>query len=483
MEAAIKNKYQAVIGLEVHIQLATNSKLFASDLNQFGDAPNTNISVITLGHPGSLPKVNKQAITMAAKMGLACNSSISRQMIFDRKNYFYPDLPKGYQITQDRTPICIGGGITVQVDNKTRVIPLNRIHLEEDAGKLVHLTDAPNSQVDFNRAGTPLIELVTEPEIHDAEEAFQMLTEVRKLVRYLEICDGNMEQGSMRCDANVSVKLKDAVELGKKVEVKNLNSIRNVRRAIKFEIDRQINALEAGGTISSETRTFDEKQGSTAAIRDKETLTDYRYFPDPDLGKLAIDDRWLEQLQSEMPSLPWQLKEKFASDYELNEYDATLLTESKAMAAYFDSLCQVSSNYKANANWLIGPVRSYLNESGSTIDDFVVAPEKLGQLIAMVEDKMLSFSVAAQQLFPKLIADPQINPQHLAQQEDLLQSNDSEALAAVVKEVLHELPDKVKAYKNGKKGLIGLFMGQLMKKTNGAIDPSLANELLRKYLD
>ncbi|MGI9544409.1 MAG: Asp-tRNA(Asn)/Glu-tRNA(Gln) amidotransferase subunit GatB [Cyclobacteriaceae bacterium] len=483
MEAVTKQKYQAVIGLEVHIQLATKSKLFASDINQYGDAPNTNISVITLGHPGSLPKVNKQAIAMAVKMGLACNSAISRQMIFDRKNYFYPDLPKGYQITQDRTPICVGGDITVQVNDTERAISLNRIHLEEDAGKLMHMPDAPNSQVDFNRAGTPLIELVTEPVIHDAEEAFQLLTEVRKLVRYLEICDGNMEQGSMRCDANVSVRLHDSEKLGKKVEVKNLNSIRNVRRAIKFEINRQIDVLEAGGSIGSETRTFDEKMGSTAAIRDKETLTDYRYFPDPDLGKIVIDDRWLEQIKSEMPLLPWQLKDKFISDYQLKEYDATLLTESKALAAYFDSLCRLSSNFKANANWLIGPVRSHLNESGNSIDQFVVAPEKLNQLIAMVENKQVSFSVAAQQIFPKLIAEPHSDPLHLAKKEGVLQSNDSEALAAMVEEVLSELPEKVKAYKNGKKGLIGLFMGQLMKKTNGAIDPSLANELLRKYLD
>lgn len=483
MEAAIKQKYQAIIGLEVHIQLATKSKLFASDVNQFGDAPNTNISVITLGHPGSLPKVNKEAIAMAVKMGLACNSSISREMIFDRKNYFYPDLPKGYQITQDRTPICVGGDITVWVDDSNRVIPLNRIHLEEDAGKLMHMADAPNSQVDFNRAGTPLIELVTEPEIHNSDEAVQLLTEVRKLVRYLEICDGNMEQGSMRCDANVSVRLQGSDELGKKVEVKNLNSIRNVKRAIKFEIDRQMDVLEVGGSIGSETRTFDEKSGATAAIRDKETLNDYRYFPDPDLGKIVIEDQWLQQIKSEMPSLPWQLKHKFISQYKLKEYDATLLTESKFLAAYFDSLCLLSSNYKANANWLIGPVRSYLNDSGTSIDRFTVAPQKLSQLIAMVENKEVSFSVAAQQLFPKLITDPQIDPKHLAMEEGVLQSNDSAALAAMVQEVLDEHPDKVKAYKNGKKGLIGLFMGQLMKKTNSAIDPSLANELLRKYLD
>ena len=483
MEAAIKEKYQAVIGLEVHIQLATNSKLFASDRNQFGDTPNTNISAITLGHPGTLPKVNRAAIAMAIKMGLACQSSISQEMIFDRKNYFYPDLPKGYQITQDRTPICVGGGIQVMIDGQVHIIDLNRIHLEEDAGKLIHLTDAPQSSVDFNRAGTPLIEMVTEPVIHKAEEAFQLLMEVRKLVRYLDICDGNMEQGSMRCDANVSVRPTASAELGKKVEVKNLNSMRNVKRAIEYEIERQIRQLEEARPISSETRTFVEKDGSTAAIRDKETLTDYRYFPDPDLGRVLITDQWLEEIKNELPQLPWELKEEFMEKYQLTDYDATILTESKSMAQYFQSLCRISHTTKANANWLIGPVRSHLNGLGTTIKHFSVPSTKLAQLITMVQAKKVSFSVAAQQLLPQLIKDPEKDPMGLAQEAGVLQKSDPEALSALVEEVLIDMPEKVKAYKNGKKGLIGLFMGQLMKKSNGAIDPSLAKELLLKHLD
>jgi aspartyl-tRNA(Asn)/glutamyl-tRNA(Gln) amidotransferase subunit B len=374
VDKSIRNKYTVVVGLEVHAQLLTETKIYNTDSNAFGSEPNTNIGVITLAHPGTLPLLNKKVVEYAIKMGLACHCSISRFNIFDRKNYFYPDLPKGYQLTQDRTPICKGGFVTVTTKAGVRDIPLNRIHIEEDAGKSIHLENETDTLVDFNRAGVPLIEIVTEPAIRTSEEASACLSEIRKLVRYLEICDGNMEEGSMRCDANVSVMLHDAKEFGKKVEIKNMNSMRNVQHAIDFEVDRQIALLEEGKAVISETRTYNVSDGKTYGMRTKEELNDYRYFPDPDLSPMIVSEEWLNEIGESMPALPRDLYNKFVKEYGLPEYDSHVLTDSKDVAWYFEEVCKHTTNYKAASNWTMGQVKSYLNETGKSAYDLQVKP-------------------------------------------------------------------------------------------------------------
>src|SRR3954447_22885784 len=354
-------KYEAVIGLEVHAQLATKSKLFSGDSVEFGAEPNTHVSPITLGHPGTLPKTNKKAIEYAIKMGFACNCEIERANYFARKNYFYPDLPKGYQISQHTTPICKGGYVTIKSNDGFRNVPLNRIHLEEDAGKSIHDVDMDYTCVDYNRAGTPLIEIVTEPDLHTADEAYQYVTEVRRLVRWLGICDGNMEEGSLRCDANVSVRLKGETKLGTKVEVKNLNSIRNVKKAIEYEIERMIAMLEKGEKIIQQTRSFDADTDNTFAIRDKEEANDYRYFPEPDLTPFHLTEEFISGIKATLPALPEELYKKY-SLFGLNDYDAKQLSDDKTTADYFEETIQFSKNYKAIVNWMLGPLRQAINE-------------------------------------------------------------------------------------------------------------------------
>jgi len=484
MDKSIREKYTAVIGLEVHAQLQTNTKIYNSDSTDFGDLPNTNVGIITLGHPGTLPKLNKKVIEYAIKMGLACKSEISRDMIFDRKNYFYPDLPKGYQITQDRTPICVGGQVLVSPKNAPeREISLNRIHIEEDAGKSIHLASEADTLVDFNRAGVPLIEIVTEPDIHTSAEAHAFLFEVRRLVRYLEICDGDMEKGSLRCDANISVMPKDSKTLGKKVEVKNMNSMRNVQRAIDHEIERQIKYIEEGGQVISETRTFDANTGTTAGMRTKEELNDYRYFPDPDLSPVKVSEEWLREIEASMPTLPRELSSKFVSHYQIPAYDAEVLTESKEVAQYFEQICANTTNYKAASNWVMGPVKSYLNENGLDISTFPLNPELITELISMVDNNQLSFSVAANRVFPALLKTNRESALQVATSLNLLQENDSQALNDVIDKVLNANPEKVKAYKHGKKALLGMFMGEIMKESKGKADPKMAKQLLQQKLN
>lgn len=478
-----KQKYQLVIGLEVHSQLATQSKMFASDSTKYGQEPNTQVSVITLGHPGTLPKVNERAIEYAVKMGLACNSEITRYNIFDRKNYFYPDLPKGYQITQDKSPVCVGGIVPILLkDGTKRSIQLNRIHMEEDAGKSIHLAEESDTLVDFNRAGTPLIEIVTEPDLFTAEEATVFLAEIKKLVMYLGICDGNMEEGSLRCDANVSVMLHGSSELGKKVEVKNMNSFRNVSRAIEHEYERQVNLLERGEEIISETRTFDAAKGTTASMRTKEDLNDYRYFPEPDLSPVLIADEWLESIEEAMPVLPRELHRKFVEELGLPDYDAYFLTETKEMALYFDELCRKTKNYKAASNWIMGPVKSSINELGVQIDRFPIDVSTMASLIELVDDGKVSFSVASQSIYPELLNPDGESPLEIAQRLNLIQESDESSLIPIVESVLAENQGKVKEYKSGKKGLLGMFMGQVMRKSNGKADPTVATKILTELL-
>ena len=476
-------KYQVVIGLEVHVQLATRSKLFAPDAISYGKAANTQVSVITLGHPGTLPMVNKKAIEYALHMCLACRCEISRTTHFDRKNYFYPDLPKGYQISQDKAPLGKGGKIVVKLSSGLeKEILLDRIHLEEDAGKSIHLPNVPDTLVDFNRAGTALIELVTEPVISSAEEAVACLTEIRKMAMFLSICDGNMEEGSVRCDANVSVRLRESLKLGNKVEVKNMNSFKNLSRAIEFEFERQVTLLEEGKEVISETRTFDETKGITSAMRTKESMNDYRYFPEPDLSPIEISEEWLTQVKNQLPALPRDYYAKFLHHYKLPEYDAGVLTETKELAYFFEKICELSPHYKAASNWIMGPIKSYLNEYAIEIKDFPISTPILAELIALVEEGMLSFSIASQKIFPELLKSPGSSPLALAQKLNLIQEKDVEVLLPIIQEVLMENKHKVVEYKSGKKGLLGMFMGEVMKKTQGKADPKLTTLKLKELL-
>ncbi len=479
-----RTKYELVIGLEVHAQLATKSKMFASDSTEYGQAPNSQISEITLGYPGTLPKVNEQALEFAVRMGLACNCEISTYNIFDRKNYFYPDLPKGYQITQDKSPICLGGSVPIVLsDGKTISIPLNRIHMEEDAGKSIHADGEVETLVDYNRAGTPLIEIVTEPAMHSGVEASTFLSEIRKLVMFLGICDGNMEEGSLRCDANISVRQVGDEKLGKKVEVKNMNSFRNVSKAIEHEYERQAGLLERGEEVISETRTFDDNSGTTAGMRTKEELNDYRYFPEPDLSPVVLSQEWIDEIKNSLPRLPREYFEEFVNDYGMSEYDAQFLSETQSMAEYFSELRSHTEEMKSGANWIMGPVKSALNESGKDIYEFEITPKRLSQLIELVNSGKVSFSSASQAVFPEMISSPSLSPLEIAEGKNIIQDSDEDSLLPIVKEVLAENSKKVKEFKSGKKGLMGMFMGQVMRKSQGKADPKIATKLLTELLN
>ncbi len=484
MDPELRNKYQPIIGLEIHAQLLTHSKAFSSDRNAYGAAPNSNVSPISLGHPGTLPRLNQAVVDHAMRLGLAVDAEFTREMHFARKNYFYADLPKGYQITQDDTPICRKGHITITGDDgQLKKVNLVRIHMEEDSGKSIHDQDPFNTLIDLNRAGVPLLEIVSEPEIRSGEEAYRYLAEVRQLVRYLEICDGNMEEGSLRCDANVSVMLKDAKVFGTRTEVKNMNSLRNVQRAIDHEIERQIGIIESGGTVEQETRNFDAVEGITIAMRTKETTQDYRYFPEPDLQPVHITDEDLNRARNALPPLPRELMQKYTEELGLSEYDAGVLTESKPIALYFEEVTTLTRNYKRAANWVMGPVKSWLNEKGIGIDQFPLSPSTIADIITLIEDGKVSNSLAEQELFPALIEQPDQTPQAIAKTRDLIQESDEGALEQYVKEALEKYPDKVTEYQNGKKGLVGLFMGEVMKRSKGKADPKTANKLVVKMLE
>ena len=478
----ILEKYDLTVGLEVHVQLATKSKLFAPDRNNFGDAPNTNVSPITLAHPGTLPKPNRLAIEYAIKMGLACNCEIARRTTFDRKNYFYPDLPKGYQTTQDEFPIARGGYIMVKSGNETKKIELNRIHIEEDAGKSMHNAEHEGSMLDFNRAGTPLIEMVTEPSIHSAEEAGNFLTEVRKIVRYLGIGDGNMDEGSLRCDCNISLAPKGSGKLGKRVEIKNMNSIKNVQRAIEFEIKRQGNLLENGRKIKQETRGFNDNNGETTSQRSKEEANDYRYFPCPDLLPIEVTQEWFDRIKREMPILPSEMVSLFQSEYGLNTYDAEYLADSKETANYFLEMAKLTQHYKRITNWMMGPVQNYLNEKGITIVELPVAKEALAEIIELVDQNKLSFSTASTKVFPEMLSSGR-SAYDIATALELFQEDNANELLQTIEAVISSMPDKVAAYRKGKKGLKGLFMGQVMKKSGGKANPQIADKLLEEALN
>ena len=470
------NEYEVVIGLEVHAQLSTFSKAYASDSAEFGASPNNHVSVITLGHPGTLPLVNEKVIDFAIKMGLATGCSIREYNEYARKNYFYADLPKGYQITQDKTPICFDGKINITLKNgEVKMIGITRIHMEEDAGKSMHDQDMYDSLIDLNRAGVPLIEIVSEPDFRSSEEAYQYLTEIRKLLRYLEICDGNMEEGSMRCDANISVRKKGDPKLGNRCEVKNLNSIRNVQRAIDYEAQRQISVIESGGFIDQNTLNFDAVSGTTSVLRSKEMANDYRYFPEPDLQPVIVTEQMIENVRNEMPMLPEALVKLYTGKFGLSDYDAGNIADQKELAAYFDRIVMHTHNYKAAANWLMGPIKSYLNEKAIDISSFILQPIKIAQIIDLIDEGKVSQSMATQKLFDLIIQHPEQSPLSIAENNQLILENNTDELNSFITSVFARFPEKVEEYKNGKKSLSGLFIGEVMKMSKGKIDPKIVN--------
>lgn len=476
-------KYEAVIGLEIHVQLNSNSKAYSSDATEYGASPNSQVSPVTLGHPGTLPMFNERVLESAIKLGLACNCSIREVNEFARKNYFYADLPKGYQITQDLTPICNGGFVEIQdADDQLKRINLTRIHMEEDSGKSIHDIDPFHTLIDLNRAGVPLLEIVTEPDFRNGIEAYNYLTEMRKLVRYLDISDGNMEEGSLRCDVNVSVRPVGREKFGTKVEVKNLNSFRNVQKAIDFEINRQVELIESGGTVVQQTRTFDAPTGKTQVLRAKEDAHDYRYFNEPDLQPVIVTQDYIDTIKAELPALPKELFEKYRK-LNLSEYDANLLTETKELAAYYEEIIEHTQYYKTAANWIMGPIKSFLNDKAIGISEFPISAQTIAQLVEMVEAGKVSNSAASGELFKALADNPEANPQAMAEEMNLIQQSNAGELMTFVQQALAKYPDKVEAYRNGKKGVQGLFMGEIMKLSRGKADPKIASKLLQDELE
>ena len=476
-------KYEAVIGLEVHIQLLTHSKLFCGDSTAFGNLPNTNVSPVSLAHPGTLPVLNKKAIDYAIRLGLAFNCDIIRNNYFARKNYFYPDLPKGYQVSQHTTPICRNGYVTINMGGTQRNILLNRIHLEEDAGKSIHDADENYTCIDLNRAGVPLLEIVSEPDMHTSEEAFAYVTEIRKIVRYLQICDGNMEEGSMRCDANISIRLRGEKNLGTKVEVKNLNSVRNVKKAIDFEIIRLITLLESGKEVIQQTRSFDAAAGTTFSLRTKEEANDYRYFAEPDLTPFFISEKKISDVKESLPALPGALEKKFREQYFLSPGDAKVLCDDRETAVFFEQIISYTGNFKSAANWLLGPIRSYLNESNTAIETLSISPKTVAKLIELVDKGNVSFGVAASKILPVLLQFPEKEPIGIAQELNVLQVKNEDSLHTWIDEVLSKMPEKVSEYKKGKKNLIGLFSGEVKRISKGKADMQAVNKMLNQKLN
>lgn len=476
------DQYEIVVGLEVHAQLLTKTKLFCADTTEFGKQPNTQISVISLGYPGTLPRLNKEAISLAVKLGLACNCQVVQHNYFARKNYFYADLPKGYQISQHTTPICKGGFLEIVVGKETKKISLNRIHIEEDAGKSLHDENSDFSNLDFNRAGMPLLEIVTEPDLRSAEEAFSYVTALRKLVRHLGVCDGNMEEGSLRCDVNISVRKKGDQKLGTKVEIKNLNSIRFIKKAIEFESKRLIDLLEKGERILQETRGFDETDFSTYSIRTKEDEDDYRYFPEPDLPPFFISDEMIAKIKAEMPALQSEVKEKLIAEYQLSSYDAEQLSNDTELSNFFFELIKQTKNYKASANWILGPVRNHVLSSESTLDVVNFNPSAIAQLIELIDGGKISYGMATQKIFPAILDNPSLNINQFIEENHLQVQTSQTEIENLIDAALNKHSEKISEYKKGKKGLISLFVGEVMKLSKGKADAKLVTEKIIEKL-
>ena len=477
-------KYETIIGLEVHAQLLTDSKIFCGCSTRFGEGPNSNTCPVCLGMPGVLPVLNRKVVELTIKAALAANCQIVRYSQFARKNYFYPDLPKGYQISQYELPIARGGYIELEMDHgqSKKKIDLNRIHMEEDAGKLLHELDgvsADHSYVDFNRTGVPLIEIVSEPHINTPEEACEYLRILRSMLQYLEVCDGNMEQGSFRCDANISLRPEGALVLGTKVEIKNMNSFRNVMRALEYEIGRQSSLLESGEKILQETRLWDVNQGITESMRSKEEAHDYRYFPDPDLVPLIIDDAWIDEIRSTLPELPREKKERFIRDYALPEYDAAILTATRQLADYFEECVRLGPQPKVVSNWIMVDILRNVPDTRD-ISQFPVTPSHLAEMLLMVDKGTISGKIA-KTVFEEMAATGRM-PQPIVAEQGLVQVSDEGALEKAIQEVLNANADQVEQYRQGKEKVFGFLVGQVMKTTKGKANPQVVNELLKKML-
>jgi aspartyl-tRNA(Asn)/glutamyl-tRNA(Gln) amidotransferase subunit B len=474
------NKYEAVIGLEVHAQLLTKSKVFCGCSTKFGNPPNTNVCPVCLGHPGVLPVLNKKAVEYTVLMGVATNCSINEKSVLARKNYFYPDLPKGYQISQYELPICENGFITVVSDDSQKKIRIKRIHLEEDAGKSIH-DQGYETLVDLNRCGTPLMEIVSEPDIKSAKEAYSYLYKMRQVVQYLGICDGNMEEGSLRCDANISVRLKGEDKLGTKTEVKNMNSFKSVERAINHEVERQVEVLEDGGEIVQQTLLWNADLNEAFPMRSKEEAHDYRYFPEPDLLPVVISEEWKKEIAEQLPELPDERKEKLISKYNLPEYDADILTQNKAIVDYYEEVVSSTNDFKAASNWIMGDVLKAINEQKLDIRNFSVSAANLAKLINLINENIISGKIA-KEIFPVMLQERK-DPEIIINEKGLKQITDTSEIENVVDKIVESYQDEVKQFLEGKEKVIGFFVGQVMKETKGKANPKLVNEALRKKLN
>jgi len=482
----MNDRYEAVIGLEVHAQLLTNSKAFCSCTTKFGNTPNSNSCPVCLGMPGVLPVLNKDVVEFVIKMGLSTHCSIAPKSIFARKNYFYPDLPKGYQISQYEEPICVNGYIDAELkDGTTKRVGITRIHMEEDAGKLIHDMDA-DTLVDVNRCGVPLIEIVSEPDIRTSHEAYQYLSMIKQIVTYLGICDGNMEEGSLRCDANVSVRLKGEKKFGTKTEVKNMNSFRNVERALDYEINRQIVLVEDGGAVVQETLLWDADKNVAVSMRSKEEAHDYRYFPDPDLVPVLVDEPWIARVRSSLPELPKERRSRFIESYALPKYDADILTLERSLADYYEKaasgiLHPNAEGYKAVSNWVMTEVLRVVKEEHIAIEAFPVSPENLAAMLNLIADGVISGKIA-KEVFDEMLKTKE-HPKAIVEKKGLVQVTDSGAIERIIDEVLSNNPAQREQFRNGKTQVFGFFVGETMKATKGKANPKIVNEILKKKLN
>ncbi len=473
-------EFEAVIGLEVHAQLNTNTKIFCGCSTKFGSNPNENVCPVCLGHPGVLPVLNKKVVEYAIMMGLATNCTISEKNIFARKNYFYPDLPKGYQTSQFELPICEFGHIDIKVDKvEEKRIRITRIHMEEDAGKSIH-DQGFTTLVDVNRCGVPLIEIVSEPDISSGEEAYQYLANIKQIITYLRICDGNMEEGSLRCDANISIRPKGETKLGTRTEVKNMNSFRNVQKAIDYEIDRQVSVVEDGGKIIQQTLLWNADKNIATTMRGKEEAHDYRYFPCPDLMPVAVDETWKTEIAKQIPELPKKRKLRFIEELKLPEYDAEVLTSQKNIADYFESVLKETEDAKLSSNWVMGDVSKIINERKISISEFPISATNLGKLINLIKSNKISSQIA-KDVFPIMLEEDKA-PNIIVEEKNLIQITDTSAIESAIDEVLNSNPKQVEEFKSGKEKVIGFLVGQVMQRTKGKANPKMVNEIMRDKL-
>jgi len=465
--------YELVCGMEVHLQMNTKSKLFCPDAVVFGTEPNTQVSYISAGHPGTLPYLNQEAVKKAVMLGLVTNCSINPLSYFDRKNYFYPDLPKGFQTTQDAAPICKGGFLMIETESGPKKIRINRIHIEEDAGKSTHDLDPSNSYIDLNRAGTPLMELVTEPDFRSAEEAASFAQQLRHLARYINVCDGNMQEGSLRFDANISIRKEGATEYGTRAEIKNLNSFRFLKKAMQYEFDRQVDLLEKGEKVVQETRGFDPDTGRTISQREKEEAHDYRYFPEPDLPAIKVSQEFIAECKANLPVMPAERKQAFIENYGLNKYAAEQLSADREYADYFEEVAKHSEHHGLSANWLINDIRALLNDSGKTLTEWQLSPMNFAEIIEMVASDKVNVQGIKETLLPELLKNYKVSPR----------VTDEGTVLDVIESVLSDHQAEVQRYQNGAKQLMGMFIGEVMKRGKGNIDPKQASKILQEKLN